>query len=131
MANIVNVNWNNQHEGLVKVENFETKLSYKGEGLAPYEMFLGGFASCLHATFVGIAKKKRVEFDNITYNVYGEKRDTVPTLLKYVKTTITVQGVEEKKQKAFIKSMELAEKYCSISVTISKIADMEFEYIFK
>ena len=131
MANQVNVKWNNKHEGSIKVENFETQLSYKGDGLAPYEMFLGGFASCLHATFVGIAKKKRLEFEDVSYHVYGEKRDEVPTLLKYVKTTITFKGVEEKKQNAIIKSMELAEKYCSISVTISKIADMEFIYNFE
>ena len=131
MANQVKVNYNSKNEGLVTVANYETKISYFGDGLAPYELFLSAFSSCLHATFLGIATKKRLTFDNVTYEVYAEKREEVPTLLKYVKTTITIEGVEEKKQNAFIKSMELAEKYCSISVTISKIATMEFVYNFK
>ena len=42
MANKVNVSFNDKHEGSLQVENFETKLSYRGDGLAPYELFLGG-----------------------------------------------------------------------------------------
>lgn len=131
MANEIKVTFDKNHNGNLKVENYETKLSFRGDGMAPYELFLGGFASCLHATFLGIATKKRLEFEDVTYDVYGTKREEVPTLLNYVKTTITFTGVEEKKQNAIIKSIELAEKYCSVSVTISKIAKMEFVYIFK
>ena len=130
MSNQIRVNFNNEHNGTLKTENVETKLNYRGDAFAPYELFLGGFASCLHATFLGIAKKKRLEFEDITYDVFATKREEVPTLMNFVKTTITFTGVDEKKQKAFIKSMELAEKYCSISATINMIAEMKFEYIF-
>jgi len=131
MANEVKVSFDKNHNGLLQSAGAETKLSYRGDAFAPYELFLGGFASCLHATFLGIAKKKRLEFEEVNYEIYGTKRDEVPTLLNYLKTTVTFKGVAEGKQNAIIKSMELAEKYCSISATIAKIADMEFEYIFK
>lgn len=126
MANEVNVAFDSNHEGVLESANASTKISFRGNGLEPYELFLGGFASCLHATFIGIAKKKRLHFDAVTYNVVGNKRDEVPTLLNHVKTTIVMSGVPVEQQKAIEKSMALAEKYCSISATINKIAEMEF-----
>lgn len=131
MANNVNVTFGKDHEGVLKSADASTKVSYKGNGLAPYELFLGGFAACLHATFLGIAKKKRLTFDEISYDVTGEKRDEVPTILKHVKTVIDITGVPEEKQKAIEKSMALAEKYCSISATIDNISEMEFIINFK
>ncbi|QMS85598.1 OsmC family protein [Candidatus Xianfuyuplasma coldseepsis] len=131
MANQVQVLFQANHDGQLQTENSETNISFKGNGFAPYEMFLGGYASCLHATFLGIATKKRLTFDTVHYDVYATKREEVPTLLNYVKTTITFTGVTEKKQQAIIKSLELAERYCSISAMINNIATMEFDYIFK
>jgi len=130
MANKATISFNSKHEGVLQANEHHTNISYKGNGFEPYELFLGGFASCLHATFLGIAKKKRIEFENVSYEVYATKREEVPTLLNYVKTTITFTGVLENKQDAIIKSMQLAENYCSISAMIKEIAKMEFEYIF-
>jgi putative redox protein len=131
MANQARISFNSKHEGLLQAANGKTNISYKGNGFEPYELLLGGYASCLHATFLGIAKKKRLVFTDVTYDVYSTKREEVPTMLNYVKTTITFTGVEESKQQPIIKSMELAEKYCSISAMINGIADMEFHYEFK
>ncbi len=131
MANEVNVTFGLDHEGILESANASTKVSYTGNGLAPYDLFLGGFAACLHATFIGITSKKRLSFDSATYNVVGNKRDEVPTLLNHVKTTVVLTGVPEEKQKAIEKSMALAEKYCSISATINNIAEMEFVIEFK
>ena len=131
MANEINVTFDSNHEGVLESANASTKISFKGNGFEPYELFLGGFASCLHATFIGIAKKKRLNFDSVSYNVVGNKRDEVPTLLNHVKTIIIMTGILEEKQKAIEKSMALAEKCCSISATINKIAEMEFVIEFK
>lgn len=132
MANKIGVTFNNKHEGLLKSESFETKLSYKGEGMAPYELFLGGFASCLHATFLGIMMKRKLTFEDVTYEVIGHKRDEVPTILNKVETSVVITGADEKKHKAIIKSMEQAEKYCSISETIKNLgAEMIFNIEFK
>lgn len=130
MANQATISFNTKHEGVLNAENGSTQISYKGNGFQPYELLLGGYASCLHATFLGIAKKKRLTFGNVTYDVYSTKREEVPTLLNYVKTTITFDGVEEDQQDKIIKSLELAEKYCSISAMIGDIAEMEYVYKF-
>jgi putative redox protein len=131
MANNIEVSFLDSTEGIVNNETMNTNVSFTGKGFAPYELFLGGFASCLHATFMGIANKRRLKYESVKYQVTGEKREEVPTLLKFVKTTITATGVAEKDQKKFIKSMEQAEKYCSISATIKMIAETEFEINFE
>lgn len=132
MANKVHVSFNDKHEGLLKVANYETKLSYRGDGMAPYELLLGGYASCLHATFIGIMKKRKLEFTDVEYEVISEKREEVPTIINKVTTNVTVIGANETKHKQIIKSMEQAEKYCSISYTIHNLdAEMILNIEFK
>ncbi len=132
MANKVNVSFNNKHEGVLEAESHQTKLSYKGEGFAPYELFLGGYASCLHATFLGIMMKRKLSFESVSYEVIGHKREEVPTVLNQLITNIVITGSEESKQNQIIKSMEQAEKYCSISYTINNLdAEMILNIEFK
>lgn len=131
MANEATITFSSNHEGTLQAENGTTAVSFKGNGFQPYELLLGGYASCLHATFLGIAKKKRLTFDDVRYDVYATKREDVPTLLNYVKTTVTFQGVDEGAQSKIVKSLELAEQYCSISAMIAAIATMEFDYRFE
>jgi len=131
MANQVKVSFDNSNQGLLQSNGGSTKISFTNEGLAPYELFLGGFASCLHATFKGICSKKKITFDSATYDVVGEKREEVPTLLKEVTTVITITGVTPEKQNSVLKAMEQAERYCSISATINTIAEMKFDVQFK
>lgn len=132
MANQIKLTFGDSTEGLLESANFETKVSYTGQGMAPYELFLGGFASCLHATFMGIMRKRKLAYDKVTYDVIGNKREEVPTVLNSVVTNIVVYGANPEKHKAIIKSMEQAEKYCSISDTINRLgAEMEFNVEFK
>lgn len=103
MANKINVSFDKNHDGVLKSENYETKLSYRGDGMAPYELFLGGFASCLHATFIGIMMKRKLTFESVDYEVIGHKREEVPTILNKVVTNVVITGANEAKQKAIIK----------------------------
>jgi putative redox protein len=121
MANQIKLLFGNGAEGTLQSASYETNVSYTGKGMAPYELFLGGFASCLHATFMGIMRKRKLEFDNIEYDVVGIKREEVPTILVELQTNITIYGADESKQKAIIKSMSQAEHYCSISYTINHL----------
>lgn len=131
MANKVTVSFLDGTEGLTKTEVTHTDVSFTNKGFAPYELLLSGFASCLHATFMGIARKMRISYESVTYNVDGVKRDEVPTFLKTVHTDIVFTNVAEKDQKKIIKAMEKAETYCSISAMIAQIAEMTFTYTFK
>lgn len=121
MANKINVTFNNQQEGLLKNDSQETKLSYKGDGFSPYELFLGGYASCLHATFLGIIKKRRIEVGNVSYDVEASKRDEVPTIINKLITHVTIEDADPKKHEQIIKSLHQAEVYCSISDTIKRL----------
>lgn len=60
--------------------------------------------------------------------VTGEKRKEVPTTLTWVNLDVTVIGEVDEKQ--FLKSIDLAAKYCSIHETISKVAKMTREVHF-
>lgn len=131
MANQIKVSFDNGSDGLLESKSGKTEVSFTGNGLEPYELFLGGFASCLHATFKGIATKKKLTFESATYDVVGVKRELVPTLLETLTTVVTITGVLESKQKAILKSMEMAERYCSISALINQVAEMKSEIIFK
>jgi len=121
----------NENYGTVESKGGKTTVSFEGDALAPYELFLGGYASCLHSTFKGIANKKRIYFEGVSYDITGVKRTEIPTLLKEVTTIITFTGVDKNKEKAIEKSMTLAERYCSISALLNTIADMKYEIIFK
>ena len=123
--------YGNENNGIVESKNGSTTVSFEGKSFSPYELFLGGYASCLHSTFKSIADKKRIHFDGVTYNVTGAKREEVPTLLKELTTVITFTGVAKDKEKAIEKSMSLAERYCSISAMIKMVAEMKFEIIFE
>ena len=121
----------NENNGVIESKNGSTSVSFEGKSFSPYELFLGGYASCLHSTFKSIADKKRIPFEGVTYDVTGLKREEIPTLLKELTTVITFTGVAKDKEKAIEKSMSLAERYCSISAMIKMIAEMKFEIIFK
>ncbi len=121
MANRVVLKFNEEDNGILKNDKFEAKLNFKGEGFAPYELFLGGFASCLHATFIGIMKKKRLSYKDVSYDVVGYKRDEVPTILNKLVVNIVITGADKTKEKQINKSFELAHKYCSISETIRRL----------
>jgi len=132
MANQIKLTFGDSTEGKLEAGNKEINVSYTGKAMAPYELFLGGFAACLHATFMGIMRKRKLEYTEVTYDVTGEKRDVSPTILTKVVTNVVIYGTDPEKKKAIMKSMEQAEKYCSISHTIQNLdAEMEFNIEFK
>lgn len=132
MANKINVSFNNKHEGVLKSATYETKLSYRGDGFSPYDLFLGGYTSCLHATFIGILAKRKLDFDTVTYEVIADKREEVPTIINKLTTNVVITGANEAKQKQILKSMTQAEHYCSISYTIKNLdAEMVLNIAFK
>ena len=132
MANEIKLTFGPSSEGTLENKDHKLAVSYSGQGFAPYELFLGGFAACLHATFGGIMHKRKLKYENVEYKVVGYKRDEVPTVLNKVVTDIVIIGSDSEKQKSVIKSMEQAEKYCSISQTIAGLdAEMIFNIEFK
>ncbi|WP_105615728.1 OsmC family protein [Vallitalea okinawensis] len=125
----VQVNFTNEFKGELVAPNGNAKIGSAEGTIAPYDMLFGGLASCLYATFLEIAQKKRIGFDAAHFEVSGEKREEVPTTLKWVNVKVTIKNAE--KEKGLVKSMELASQYCSIYQTISKVAEMSWDIKFE
>jgi putative redox protein len=96
--------------------------------LAPYDMMLGALGACYYSTFVGIADKMRLVYEQATIDIHGVKRDVVPTTLKEVRMVLTILGAPE--EKGFARAAELAAKHCSVHETISKVAQIDLTVIF-
>jgi putative redox protein len=132
MANNIKLTYDESPEGVISNGRQEINVSFTGKAFAPYELFLGGYASCLHATFMSIMKKRKLHFDKIEYDVEAEKRDDIPTYISKLTTIVTLYGANEDKRKAIEKSMKQAEHYCSISYTIANLEpELHFTLEFK
>lgn len=100
-----------------------------GQGFRPYELLLGALGACYYATFVDIAKKMRLQYARVAFEIEGSKREETPTTLKEATIRFTVYGAED--QKGFERANQLAGKYCSIHATLEKVAELSTELRFE
>ncbi|NLE19453.1 MAG: OsmC family protein [Clostridiales bacterium] len=125
----VKLGFTNEFEGTLTAKNGAVKVG-KGEGmLAPYELLLGALGGCFYSTFLGIARKMRLEFDSAAFSIHGVKREEVPTTLKTVDIVFTIRGA--KGEKGFQRAAELAAKHCSVHETLSKVAEMSLRVVLE
>lgn len=123
----VKFEFTNEFKGHLEIKNGQFPI---GEGgLSPYNMLIGGLGACLYHTFLEIVQKKRLTFDGARLEIDGVKRETTPTTLETAHIKFIVKNASNEKQ--FQKSVELAEQYCSIHATVSKVADISLELIFE
>lgn len=122
------LDFKSEFKGRLQLREGDLDIGTAANEARPYDLLQGALVSCLHSTFLDILEKKRLSIEFAHYEVEGEKRDEVPTTLKWVKVTVTLpKGQEEQ----LTKSMELAKKYCSVFTTISKVAEMELVICYK
>lgn len=100
-----------------------------GEESRPYDFLLGALSGCLFSTFEELAEKMRVSWEHVSFDVNGEKRESVPTTLQQVSITVVATGVES--QPKFLKAFETATRYCSIYQTISCVSEMHWSVDFR
>lgn len=123
----VKIKFSPDYKGQMEVKNGVLPL---GEGgFSPYNLFLGALGGCLYHTFLEIVMKKRLTFSDVKIEIDGEKRTTIPSTLETVKIKFVIKGASDQKQ--FEKSVKLAEDYCSIHATISKVAKIDLELVFE
>jgi len=94
----------------------------------PYDLLLGALSSCFYYTLYEILEKRKMDIPTIEIIVTGEKRTEEPTTLEWVNLELIVTGAVN--EKPFLRSVDLAGKYCSIHETISKVAKMTHEVKF-
>lgn len=125
----MDIYFENGFNGRFNTENAEVLVGVKENQVLPYDMLYGALASCLYATFLEIVEKKKITYKGCTIRVSGEKREEVPTTLKWVKVTFIIDELQNGTEKGVKKSVELAAKYCSIYQTIAHVADMSYELL--
>lgn len=128
MQRKVDLKFTNAFEGELIAHNGNAKIGGEEGMLAPYDMLFGALASCLYSTFLDVAKKKRIGFERVEMEVTGEKRETIPTTLKWVNVSCVVFHAE--KQKGLEQAFQLATEYCSIYQTLAHVAEMRYDIKF-
>jgi len=122
------IDFKSDFKGQLQLREGHLDIGSQANEARPYDLLQGALVGCLHSTFLDILEKKRLTITFAHYEVEGEKRDEIPTMLKSVKVTVTLpQGQEEQ----LTKSMELAKKYCSVFNTISSVAEMTLVICYK
>lgn len=124
----VELSFQQEFKGQLTAENHTVDIGTEKGSLAPYDMLLGALASCYYSTFLDVTVKKRISFDKAEIIVTGEKREEIPTTLKWVNLDIKIHGA--KSQNGIIKAGEMAAKYCSVYQTIAHVADMKWSISF-
>lgn len=123
------VYFENTFKGVLDVPKGKVPIGVEEGTVAPYDLLFGALASCLYATFLDVAEKKKIGFESARIEVTGEKRTEVPTVLTWVDTKMIIKGAE--KEAGLEKSYELATKYCSIYQTIAQVAEMSWSVEFE
>lgn len=124
----VKLSFNNDFKGILNAKNGELEIGLNKGQFAPYDLLLGSLGSCLYATFLEVAKKKRIDFESTEMKIFGEKREEVPTVLKKVQIEFIVHNAQ--KEKGLIQAFDLAAKYCSIFTTISSVSKIDYKINF-
>lgn len=119
----VQLKFANTFVGSMTSPSGQVVLGQQPDGMAPYHLLYGAVGSCFYSTFLSIANKKRLSFQDAQLEVSGIKRDTIPATLEYLKIEMTIRGGSDQAQ--LLSAAELGAKYCSIHETISKVAKID------
>lgn len=128
-ANKVEFSWTNEFRGTLETNTGVLDLGTEQGEFKPYQLLFGSLGSCFYSTFLGIVKKKRLEFSGAKMEISGRKREKAPTTLEHVLIRLTLINPSNEIQ--FLKSAELAGEYCSIHQTIAQVADIDLEVSFE
>lgn len=116
-------------KGQIKTPVAQTAVGVEENGLQPYHMLFGALGSCFYATFLSVAKKMRLTFDDAKIEVSGWKTDDKLKILDQVKISMVVSNPSDEDR--LLKAAKLGSQYCSIHALVSKAAHIELNVEFK
>lgn len=125
----VQLSFTNEFVGEMTSPSGKVLIGTQENGMRPYHLLFGALGSCFYSTFLAIANKKRLTFEKAEVEVSGEKRAGEVQTLEHVKIVITIYGGDNEVQ--LTRSAELGTRFCSIHNTISQVAKMDLEVLFK
>lgn len=128
--NQISLNFSNHFEGNLVSERTTVPIGKSAGQLLPYEMLTGALGACLYATFLDIVEKMRLEFTGCQIDIDWTKRTEVPTTLERADIQVRLIGCAPDKQPKFERAFKLATEYCSIFVTLSHVATLDWTVTF-
>ena len=97
-------------------------------GVSPMELLLVGLAGCTGVDIVDIMAKKRESLKALKVRVRGKRSEDFPKIYKEIEITYLIWG-EGIKSKSVEQAIQLSEeKYCSVGVMLSAVADIHSSY---
>ena len=97
-------------------------------GVSPMELLLVGLAGCTGVDIVDIMAKKREPLKALKVRVRGKRSEDFPQIYKEIEITYLIWG-EGIKSKSVEQAIQLSEdKYCSVGVMLSAVADIHSSY---
>ena len=97
-------------------------------GIRPMEMLLLGMGGCTVYDVVSILEKAREKITGVVVEIEAERAQTVPRVFARIHAHYIVTG-HGLKQSAVARAVELsANKYCSATVMMTKIADVTHDF---
>ncbi len=125
----IQITFDEEFRGEMVSPSGKITLGDQENGMQPYHLLFGALGSCFYATFLVIAKKKRLSFGKATLEISGSK---VPKgdvrLLEHVKIEMVIFNPSN--EKGLLKSAEMGAEFCSIHETIRKVANVELVVTF-
>lgn len=97
-------------------------------GIRPMEMVLIGLGGCSSFDVVHILRKARQQVTDCVADLSAERADTDPKVFTriHVHFTVTGKGLDPKRVEQAVKLS--AEKYCSASIMLGKVADITHDF---
>lgn len=125
----ITMKFNNEFIGSMTSPKGEIQIGSQENGQAPYHLLYGALGSCFFATFLSIANKMRLTFEDATLEISGTKRDESPATLEHVVIDMVIYNPSHEAK--LEKAAHLGAEHCSIHETISKVSDIKLNIVFK
>lgn len=120
----------NEEGGLIRMDGTTSIGGLEG-GFSPMQLLLAGVGGCSAVDIIGILKKQRQDLQDLTIEVEGDRQSrgehTEFTNI-HIKYIFTGDLDESKVERAINLSLD---KYCSVSKTLEKAADITHSYEIK
>ncbi len=125
----ITIKWQQDFNGIMTSPKGSIPIGEQENGMDPYHLLFGALGSCFYATFLAVAKKKRLSFTGSEVEVSGHKKDSGEVrTLDEVKIRLQIVNPSDREQ--LVKAAELGTRFCSIHETISKVARIDLEVTF-
>ncbi len=125
----IKLNYDYDFKGEIISPTAKTNLGDAENGLQPYHMLFGALGSCFYATFLSVAKKMRLTFDEASIEISGYKTDPNIKILDKVEMNLLITNPSNEER--LLKSAKLGAEYCSIHALVSKAAEITLNVDFK